>query len=222
MSREVAVRITADNDEALKEFAKQYKSVWCKESADLEKNCNRTHYHGYLLTNLTNNGLRKQIYNVFQTPKDKQGNTTLAFTKVTDKDGYFNYICKGTEKTYPYIVYDGIQIDTDHHYSEYWKTNKEILDAIQEKRNLKKTAKQNFKDYFINEILPNRDAIGKAKLSQTQICIIMYRWYKSMDKELPSKSQGQIIVNDLYLRYTCKEEKLEDEILIYYGFKEWI
>ena len=95
---ELAIRITADNDEALTEFASQYKGVWCKEAPDLEKHCNRIHYHGYILTELTNNGLRKQIYNTFEIEKSKRGNQTLAFSKITDKEGYFRYICKGTEK----------------------------------------------------------------------------------------------------------------------------
>ena len=34
---ELAIRITADNDEALTEFASQYKGVWCKEAPDLGK-----------------------------------------------------------------------------------------------------------------------------------------------------------------------------------------
>lgn len=222
MMHELAIRITADNDEALTEFAKQYKGIWCKEEPDLEKNCNRTHYHGYIQTELTNNGLRKQIYNIFETPKENRGNRTVAFSKVTDVDGYIRYVSKGTPKTYPNIVYNDTEYDPQQYYDEYWKTNQEIQDKIKAERNLKKTAKQNFKDYFINEILPKYpNSYSKAKLTQYQICFLMYTWYKENDKELPSKSQGQIIVNDLFLRYTCPQEKVEDQVLLIYGFKEW-
>lgn len=219
--REIAIRITADNDLALTSFAEQWPtSVWCKEEPDLEKHCNRIHYHGYITSSYSNNGLRKQIYNYFEIPKEKQGNQTLAFTKIDEKEGYFRYINKGTSKTYPNIVYDNIDLDMEHYYTEYWKTNQEIMDKLKEKKNLKKTAKQNFKDYFINEVLPTKNRVGKAQLKIKQICMLMYHWYKDNDKELPSKSQGQIILNDLYLRYTAQDDKVEFKVLEYYGL-EW-
>jgi len=221
MTTEVAIRITADNDESLTEFASQYPGLWCKEQPDLEKNCNRTHYHGYIQTKLTNNGLRKQIYNIFNIEKSKQGNTTLAFSKITDKEGYLRYICKGTEKTYPDIVHNDKDYDTNYYYNQYWKTNQEINEKLKTQRNLKKTTKANFKDYFLTEVLPGYDDKSKAKLTQHQICMLMYNYYKENEKELPSKMQGQIIVNDLYLRYTCPEDKLKNEILFIYGFIEY-
>ena len=236
--KEMAIRITSDNDEALRLFAKQYIGIWCKEEADLEKHCNSTHYHGYIKTKLTKEGIKKQIYNYFQTPNEDRGNKTLAFTKVKEIEGCFRYICKGTEKTYANIVYNDIlgpntrgahninvndetiYPDDNHYYDTFWDVNKKLHQEVKERRDLKKTAKANFKDYFINEVLPTYDN-NKCKLTQNTICHYMYDYYVEHDKELPSKMQGQIIVNDLYLRYTCPQDKLKNEILFVYGFVEY-
>lgn len=225
MSRELAIRITADNDEALKQFATQYQSIWCKEEPDLEKHCNRTHYHGYLLTDLTNNGLRKQIYNYFDIPKEKRGNTSLAFSAINDdrggKDGMLRYICKGTAKTYPNIVYDSFPLDTNELYQAYWSANQDLKEKLEAQRNLKKTTKANFKDYIISYVESLKNNYGKAKMTREQLCITMVEWYKKNGYELPSRSQGQIIVNDVYIRYSCSEEQYKDVIYRYYGFGEY-
>lgn len=239
-----AIRITADNDEALLQFTSTYRGIWCKEEPDLEKHCNKIHYHGLIDTSLSDNGLRKQIYNFFETPKNLRGNPTCGFTKVTDREGALRYICKGTSKTYPNIVYntylgdeigvhhswmesDGSYLDeglpffptVDYYYTKFWEINKQLHADVKKRREEKKTAKQNFKDYFVNDVIPEYSK-NYSKLGVSHICLLMFRWYKEHDKELPSKTQGQIIVNDLYLRYICPEGNIEEELLKYYGF--WI
>lgn len=244
MTTPIAIRITADNDDALRAFTEPYRSIWCKEEPDLEKHCNRTHYHGLVYSSLSNNGLRKQIYNHFDVSKENQGNKTLAFSKITDLEGYLRYICKGTQKTYPNIVSNsflgdewGVHhswlLDKDpsdgeppdrffpsqiYYYDKYWATHQELQDKLKNHKAEKRTAKQNFKDYFINDILPTYNQQGRPKLNEDWICILMYHWYKKHDKELPSKSQGQIICNDLYLRYTAPDANVELKVLQYYGF----
>ena len=70
----------------------------------------------------------------------------------------------------------------------------------------------------MDEVLATCDDVGKAKLTQHQICMHMYNWYKANDKELPSKMQGRIIVDDLYLRYTCPDITVKNEVLFTYGY----
>ena len=67
----------------------------------------------------------------------------------------------------------------------------------------------------MDEVLATCDDVGKAKLTQHQICMHMYKWYKANDKELPSKMQGRIIVDDLYLRYTCPDITVKKRSIIY-------
>lgn len=225
--RNIAIRITADNDIALGEFLSQYPALACKEGPDEEKHCRKDHYHIYLQSKLTNEGLKKQIYKLFEIEKENQGNQTLAFSRIiTDEshknykgglDGYIRYICKGKEKTYPNIVFNSLNYNTDDYHERYWDINYQYKQEAKEKREAKRTNKQNFKDWFIATHINHDKDVGKRNvpLTQKNICLMMYNFYKENDWELPSPSQGEIIINDLYFRYSPNYTD-EKEILGYY------
>lgn len=231
MSRSVAIRITADSDENLLEFAKQYPGIWCKEGPDLEKFCQKSHYHGIIHTTLTDNGLRKQIYNVFQTPVDNRGQRFVAFSKITDdkggEDGFVRYICKGTEKLNPLILYNSFNYNIEEKYDAFWDIYSDLKQKGKEKREKKLTNKANFKEYFINkyvgtkgeEYIQNPDKVErnpiKIRLSKEKIAMLMYEFYLQNEWELPSPSQGEITIMDLYLRY-CHLKDVKKEILEYW------
>lgn len=229
--RDIAIRITADNDTALGEFLSQYPALACKEGPDMEKHCRKDHYHIYLQSKLTNEGLKKQIYKLFETPDCEKGNQFLAFSRIiTDEehknykgglDGYLRYICKGKEKTYPNIVFNSLDYNTDDYYERYWEINYQYKEDAKTKREAKRTNKQNFKDWFISNHVNSSQDIGKHTMSLTKknICIMMYNFYKDNEWELPSPSQGEIIVNDLYFRFSDNHD-LEKEILNYYRIFE--
>ncbi len=142
MTTLLGIRITANNDNLLKLFTEQYKGLWCKEGGDLEKHCAKTHYHGLVETKLTPNGLRKQIYNIFETPKEKRGQGFCAFSKITDAEGFERYLCKGTEKTYPEIIQNNFDIDTNERYDQYWDIYHGLQEQAKEKREKNKLIKQ--------------------------------------------------------------------------------
>jgi len=210
----LGIRITANNDNLLKLFTEHHVGLWCKEGGDLEKHCFKPHYHGIIETTLTPNGLRKQIYNTFETPKDKRGQGFCAFSKITDEEGFQRYICKGTEKTYPEILQNNFGIDINERYDQYWDVYHGLKREAKEKREKKQTNKANFKDYFISNFVPKdttgSDRIGKCRLSKTKIAMIMYDFYTIRDWELPSPSQGEITIMDLYLRYSYLKEKKKE------------
>lgn len=233
--RNIAIRITSDNDEALIQFASQYPSIWCKEEPDLEKYCNRTHYHGYVQSELTNEGLKKQIYKYFQIPKEDQGNKTLAFTKIIEDtthkkykgglEGYLRYICKGQENTYPNIVFNNLNYNTDEYYDAYWKINADYREEVKNRKEAKRTNKQNFKDWFIDNYINRDKDIGNRfnsmKLTQKNICLMMYEYYKEQEWELPSRTQGEVIIKDLYFRFSPEFTDTE-ELLRHYGIYPFI
>jgi len=88
MSRYLGIRITANSDSDLLLFAEQYPGIWCKEGPDLEKFCQKDHYHGLIESSLTANGLRKQIYNFFNIPKEKRGNPSVAFSTIIEDENH--------------------------------------------------------------------------------------------------------------------------------------
>jgi len=206
MIRPLAIRITADNDELLLEFATQYPGIWCKEGPDLEKYCQKDHYHGLIHTSLTDNGLRKQIYNIFQTPVDKRGQRFVAFSKITDakggEAGMTRYICKGTEKLNPLILQDSFNHNITEQYDQYWDINRELKQEAKDKREKKQTNKANFKDYFVNTHVSSSEDVGRRRLTPITIAKILFEYYKLKEWEMPSPTQGQTIINDLYLRYS--------------------
>lgn len=229
-SRPLGIRITADSDEMLLEFASQYEGIWCKEGADLEKFCQKTHYHGLIHTSLTDNGLRKQIYNIFQTPDDKRGQRFVAFSKITDKkggeDGFTRYICKGTEKMLPLILRNSFDIDTTEHYDRYWDIYSDLKQQVKEQREKKQTNKANFKDYFVNNFVSSTEDVGRRRLTPIAIAQILFDYYKLKEWEMPSPTQGQTIINDLYLRYSGAPDRvLRKHYLEYwkveYNPREW-
>ena len=205
-TRPLGIRITCDNDESLIEFAAPYHGIWCKEGGDLEKNCAKSHYHGLIHTSLTDNGLRKRLYNIFQTPADKKGQQTVAFSKITDakggEAGMIRYICKGTEKTLPLILQNNFSIDTTEQYDAYWDIYRGLQQEGKEKREKKQTNKANFKDYFVNTFISDNQDIGHTRLTPIKIAKVLFDYYKKNEWEMPSPTQGQTIINDLYLRYS--------------------
>lgn len=232
--RSVAIRITADCDEYLLEFAQQYPGLWCKEGPDLEKFCQKDHYHGVIHTSLTDNGLRKQIYNIFQTPVEYRGQRHVAFSKITDEkggeDGFIRYICKGTEKLNPLILYNSFNIDIQEKYDAYWDIFQDLKQKGKEQREKKLTNKANFKEYFIKTHVSGKkesdqysteyyreplDNPIKLRLTKEKIAMLMYEFYTQNEWELPSPSQGEITIMDLYLRY-CHLKDKKKEILEYW------
>lgn len=220
----LGIRITADNDNLLKLFTESYVGLWCKEGGDLEKYCAKTHYHGIIETTLTPNGLRKQIYNIFEVPKDKRGQGFCAFSKITDEEGFQRYICKGTDKTYPEILQNNFDININERYDQYWDVYQGLKNDAKEKRDKKKTNKANFKDYFIANFVPKGtdgpDSIGKCRLNKRKIAMIMYEFYEEREWELPSPSQGEITIMDLYLRY-AQTRNIKNEICEYWRIYEY-
>lgn len=212
----LGIRITADADDLLLEFTRQYIGLWCKEGGDLEKYCTKPHYHGIVDTTLTPNGLRKQIYNIFDVPKDKRGQRFCAFTKIKDEEGFQRYICKGTENTLPLILQNNFDIDINDRYTQYWDINSQFKAEAEARKTAKKTNKANFKDWFINNYLTEINDCTRRRLSKRNIALKMYEYYVENEWELPSPSQGEIIINDLYLRFICPDEKLKDKISEYW------
>ncbi len=212
----LGVRITADSDDLLLEFARPYNGLWCKEGGDLEKYCSKPHYHGLIETDLTPNGLRKQIYNIFNVPQDKRGQRFCAFTKIKDEEGFQRYICKGTENTLPLILQNNFDIDINDRYEQFWDINAQFRREAEEKKLKKQTNKANFKDWFINNYITEVNDCTRFRMSKRHIALKMYEFYKENEWELPSPSQGEIIINDLYLRFCCPEEKIKEKICEYW------
>lgn len=208
MERSLGIRITADADENLLIFAQQYPGIWCKEGPDLEKFCQKSHYHGVIHSTLTDNGLRKQIYNIFDVPLDKRGQKFVAFSKITEEkggeEGFIRYICKGTDKINPFILHNSFNIDITQQYERYWSIYAGLKQEAKEKREKKQTNKANFKDYFVNNFVLNRAT--DFTLKPTHIAKIMFDYYLENEWEMPSPTQGQVIINDLYLRYSGQPE----------------
>jgi len=202
----LAVRITADNDDALLEIASRYTGIWCKESADNEKHCTKPHYHGMIEMDITVEGLRKQIYNAFSVPKENQGNKTVAFSKVTDAPGFERYICKGTNKTLPVILYNNTDCKPEITYDEYWDVNKELKKSIEEKRAEKGTHKEQFKVYFKEKHVKENQSKYRCRLTKKDLVKIMYYFYLEKGWEMPSSTQGETVIYDLWLRYCGQEE----------------
>ncbi len=229
----IGIRITADNDTNLKHFAQNHVGLWCKEGGDLEKYCAKPHYHGLVETTMTTNGLRKQIYNTFEVPQDKRGQQFCAFSKITDEEGFQRYLCKGTEKTYPLILQNNFEIDINERYDQYWDVYQGLKKDAKEKREKKKTNKACFKDYFIANFVPihpnagfaKKDEngnlpLGKCRLNKRKIAMIMYVFYEEREWELPSPSQGEITIMDLYLRY-AQTRNIKNEICEYWRIYEY-
>lgn len=203
------IRITADNDEALTEMFKDTQVIACKEEPDLEKNCNRTHYHILVLSEMTDNGLRKRMYNVFDIPNESKfrGNTFVAFSKITDLDGMLRYICKGTTKTYPNIILNTYNIDDRQKYDEYWNIYAQLKEEVKARQEVKKTGRQKFKDWFNNHVHNTLSDFSRNRLKLRDVCDLMVHFYDTNDLEFPSKFQGEQMINNVYAKYILDDKE---------------
>lgn len=217
------IRITADDDQAVQELVQDQQALVCKEGPDSEKNCRKTHYHMLLDSDLSDNGLRKQIYKYFKVSEEDKGQKTCAFTQVKDVEGCKRYICKGLENVKPEIIVNTMMINVDRYYHDYWDIFSSLKKQGQAEAKAAKSRTIEFYDYFDSNYTGEANRLSRQKLSQAKVCNIMCRWFQEQGYTMPTKWQGQQIVITCYARYSEQSVK-EDNLLKYYGFhqdQEW-
>lgn len=213
------IRITQDNDQAIEELCQDVPAIVCKEGPDAEKNCRKVHYHLLMDSDLSDNGIRKQIYKYFNIADEDKGQKTCAFTKVKDKEGALRYVCKGLSNIKPEIVLNTMEIDVDLYYNAFWDIFTSLKESGAKEREATKSRTQEFMDYFDNGYCgPDRVRFRK-QLGTVEICNIMCHWFKNNKYKLPPKWSGQQIVMSCYNLYS--EQPSKDKVLLwYYGFGE--
>jgi len=214
------LRITQDNDDAVREFCEAIPSLVCKEGPDNEKHCRKIHYHLLMDTDLTDNGLRKQIYKYFQISDEDRGQKTCAFTTITDIEGVKRYVCKGLQNVHPEITINTMEIDIDIYYNAFWDIFASTKERGAKERAEKKTRTQEFMDYFDTHYSGEDTAKYRRSLGTQHICSLMCEWFKRNGYKLPTKWAGQQLVMTCYNLYTAQPQR-ERVLLDYYGFGEY-
>lgn len=213
------IRITQDNDDAIKELCADVPCIVCKEGPDNEKNCRKVHYHLMLDSDLSDNGLRKQIYKYFNVPKEDHGQKTCAFTQVKCVEGLTRYICKGLENTKPEIILNTLEINVDKYYGDFWDIFQTYKDKGDRDRKEAKSRTQEFMDYFDDNYNKDNRAYG-VRLTLPKVCDIMVDWYKTNNYLLPTKWQGTQLVRTCYVRYS-EEKEVSVNMRRFYDAEEW-
>lgn len=105
-----------------------------------ETDATRTHYQGWIRTDLKEQALRRRLKLAFP---EAVGNKGYSLTNVKDYERYHAYILKGTKEVLPEIVcYSGIDMtpeDIEETHKRYWRehekpvaSNRSIMDEVLE------------------------------------------------------------------------------------------
>lgn len=140
-AKQLAFRITTDDDAMIEKIFKDKKVLICKEKADSEANCGKIHYHGILYDEVVRVTLRNWIINnanddywdVIQLPppaepvRKPMGNKYMAITTINEDkgglEGMERYVCKGLRGIAPEIILNTQGVDTTQRNNEYWSLN---------------------------------------------------------------------------------------------------
>lgn len=214
------LRITADNDQAINEFTRDVPSYVCKEGPDNEKNCRKIHYHLIMDSDLTDNGLRKQIYKYFQVKDEDKGQKFCAFTTISDLEGAKRYLSKGLENVKPEIIVNTMDIKVDDYYNAYWDIYSSLKDQGDKERKAAKSRTIEFFEFFDDKFTGASNTMSRYGLTPAKVCSLMIMWYTEKGYVMPTRWQGQQLVITCYARYseaTNKDSRLRD----YYGFGDF-
>lgn len=213
------IRITADNDEAIQQLCEDIPSYVCKEGPDNEKHCRKTHYHLLMQNDLTDNGLRKRIYNYFNVPSTDRGQQFCAFTQVKDEEGVKRYISKGLENVKPEIILNSLEVNVDKYYNDYWSTFTSLKQTRANEKEISKSRTQEFIDYFDSNY-NTATKHTRATLTLGKVCDLMVAYYRDKDYLMPTKWQGSQLVRTLYVKYSTNEN-VKVNMRRFYDAEEW-
>lgn len=211
------IRITADNDDAIRELCDGVPSYVCKEGPDNEKNCRKVHYHLMLDTDMTDNGLRKQIYKYFNVKDEDKGQKTCAFTTVKEEEGCKRYLSKGQENVKPEIIVNTLEVNVDQYYEAYWDIFSSLKKEGARIRKENKSKTLEFLDYFDTVYTGEDNVKSRKTLDMAEVCDVMCEWYRVNEYTLPTKWQGQQLVMTAYNRYSDEKKKARN-LRNFYGF----
>jgi hypothetical protein len=214
------IRITIDNIDALRKFCGEVPAYACLEGPDDE--CKKDHYHVLLDTDITDNGVRKQIYKHFDVSKENRGQKSCVFTKITDVEGVKRYISKGVKQVMipqppPRIVINTMNLDVEIYHNAFFVVNASLIKDKKDKKATSASRTKEFNDYFVDNHITMRE--GHRRLTSRDICAIMLRYYREKKYPLPPRWHGTSMVMTLYSNYSEDPQK-EKCLINYYGFGE--
>lgn len=199
-----SLRITMDDDDAIRGFFKDYDTLACKEGPDTE--VPNEHYHLIIKTDIKIPALRIRIRNHF----GFKGNKDYSIKQPKDEeeqDKAIRYTCKGTKTKEACVVLNNINYDTDEFRRRYWEVNKNA-----------KSSKGKPKEECISFLIDYFNNTRKGPVSEEDICDVMLQWYNENGYQNPHRTVGQSIIMQMIFNLGVRVRgNYKETLRRYYG-----